>query len=87
VVVQGGLIPAHQRTTDDTTPAITAARLSEAHQHAIFATSDQGITAKVRKDYHARLRRFVNFIFTDYPDIFEDATVIISQEQKDDPAM
>ena len=26
-------------------------------------------------------------IFTDYPDIFEDATVIISQEQKDDPAM
>ena len=33
------------------------------------------------------LRRFVNFIFTDYPDIFEDATVIISQEQTDDLAM
>ena len=83
----GGRIPAHQQTTDDTTPTITTTGLSEAHQHAIFATSDQGITAKVRKDYRARLRRFVNFIFIYYPDIFEDATVLISQEQRDDPAM
>ena len=44
----GGRIPAHQRTTDNTTPTITAtAGLSKAHQRAIFATSDQGITAKV----------------------------------------
>jgi hypothetical protein len=84
----GGRIQAHQRTTDDTTPTITAAAgLSKAHQRAIFMTSDQGITAKVRKDYRARLRRFINFLFSDYPDIFEDATVLISQEQRDDPAM
>ena len=83
----GGRIPAHQQTTDDTTPTITATGLSEAHQRAIFATSDQGITAKVRKDYRAWLRRFVHFIFINYPDIFEDATVLISQEQRDDPAM
>ena len=83
----GGRIPAHQRTTDDTTPTITTTGLSEAHQHAIFATSYQGITATVRKEYHAQLRKFVKFIFISYPDIFEDATVLISQEQRDDPAI
>ena len=64
-----------------------ATGLSKAHQRAIFATSDQGITAKVWKDYRARLRRFINFIFTDYPDIFEHSTVLISQEQRNDPVM
>ena len=84
----GGRIPAHQRTMDSTTPMITAAAgLSEAHQRAIFVTSDQGITVKVRKDYHAWLRWFIHFIFTDYPEIFEHATVLISQEQHDDPVM
>ena len=76
----GGCIPAHQRTTDDITPTITAAGLSEAHQCAIFATSDQGVMENIQKDYHTQLRRFVNLIFTDYPDIFKDATLIISQE-------
>ena len=83
----GGHISAHQRIKDDTTPTITATGLSKAHQRAIFATSDQGITAKVRKDYRARLRRFVKFIFINYPDIFEDATILISQERRDNPAM
>ena len=81
------IIPVHQQTTEATTSTITATGLSEAHQCAIFATSDQGITAKVQKDYHVWLGRLINFIFTDYPDIFEDAALIISQEQKDDPVM
>ena len=77
----GGCIPANQCITDDATPTITASGVSEAHQNAIFATSYRVITVNVRKDYRTRLRRFVNFIFTDYPEIFEDATVIIIQEQ------
>ena len=82
-----GRIPAHQRITDDTTPTITATGISEAHQRAIFATSDQGITARVRKDYRQRIRRFVNFIFTNYPDVYEHATILVSQEQRDAPGM
>mgnify|MGYP006157755839 CR=1 FL=1 len=83
----GGRIPAHERVTDDTTPTITATGISEAHQRAIFATSDQGISARVRKDYRLRIRRFVNFIFINYPEVYEHATVLISQEQRDDPGM
>lgn len=39
--------PVHLHILDNITPTITAAWLSEAHQGAIFATSDQGIMAKV----------------------------------------
>ncbi len=83
----GGRIPAHERVTDDTTRTITATGISKAHQRAIFATSDQCISARVRKDYRLRIRRFVNFIFTSYPDVYKHATVFISQEQCDDPGM
>jgi hypothetical protein len=55
--------------------------------HLCYIRPGITITAKVQKIYHVRLRRFVNVIFTDYPDIFEDAIVITSHEQKDDPAM
>ena len=52
-----------------------------------FCYFRSGILARVWKDYHLHITRFVNFTFTKYHDVFMNVTVLISQEQQDDPGM
>ncbi len=83
----GGRILPHTRDTDDSTPTVSGHGVSAAHAAAIFATSDQGLTKRVRHTHRARIRRFVNFLFENYGDIYELCTCIISPEDRANPEL
>jgi hypothetical protein len=78
---RGGRIVPPARDTDDSTP-IRVTNLRPEDRDAIFHTTDLGKTKRVRQNYRARNREFIDFIFTQYPDSFEHTTIIVSAEAK-----
>jgi hypothetical protein len=79
-----GRINPHDRQTDDITPTFTGPGISEEHAAAIFTTANQGLSKKVRTEHRSRIRRFINFLFEQYPLIYEECTIIVSQEERAD---
>ena len=74
------------RDTNDIAPILEPeAGLREEHRATIQETNDFGATAKTRDDYRSRNRRFILFIFEKYPDLFEHATVLLSDADRADP--
>ena len=83
----GGRILPHTRDTDDSTPTVTGAGISAAHAAAIFTTSDQGLTKRVRNNHRARIRRFITFLFENYGDTYEQCTIIFSPKDRLDVSL
>jgi hypothetical protein len=78
---RGGRIVPPARDTDDSTP-IRVTNLRPEDRDAIFNTTEQVKTKRVRQNYRARNREFINFIFMQYPDSFEHTTIIVSAEAR-----
>ena len=81
----GGRINPHDREMDENTPTVTGPGISAEHAAAIFATANQGLSKKVRTEHRSRIRRFINFLFEQYPVIYEECTILVSQDECTDP--
>jgi len=80
----GGCINLHDRDTDDVTPKVAGPGISAQHTAAIFTTAAQGLSKKVRTEHRSRIRCFIKFLFEQYPMIYEECTILVSQELRAD---
>ncbi|KAK1746052.1 hypothetical protein QTG54_002659 [Skeletonema marinoi] len=83
---QTGRILPHQRDTDDSVPIIFAdAVINEEHAAAVHTTESQGMKPKTRNEYRNRENHLMVFWEHKYPDYFEQGTVLLTDEEKNDP--
>jgi len=83
---QTGRILPHQRDTDDRVPIIFAdAVINEEHAAAVHTTESQGMKPKTRNEYRNRENHLMVFWEHKYPDYFEQGTVLLTDEEKNDP--
>ncbi len=75
-----GQINTHGRAKDDVMPTVAGPEIMAEHAAAIFATSNQGLSKKARTEQRSQICQFINFLFEDYPSIYEECTVIMSAE-------
>ena len=66
---------------DENVPTVTGPRISAEHAVAIFVTANQGLSKKVRTDHRLQIRCFINFLFEQYPAIYEECTILMSQDE------
>ena len=76
----GGRINPQDHETDDTTPTVGGPRITAQHAAAIFTTAAQGLSQKVRSEHRSRIRRFIDFLFEQYPTFYKECTFLMSQE-------
>ena len=80
----GGRIHPSSLTTNDAV-AVTATALLPEHAAAIQGTMDLGKSEHVRTNYYrSRNREFMSFIHEEYPERYEELTVTLSAEDKND---
>ena len=80
----GGRINPHDRDTDDVTPTVAGPGISGQHAAAIFTTAAQGLSKKVRTEHRSCIRRFIKFLYEQYHTIYEECTILVSQELRPD---
>ena len=80
-----GRINPHDRETDENTPTVKGPGISAEHAAAIFTTANQGLSKKVRTEHRLRIQRFINFLFEQYPVIYEECTILMSQDERANP--
>jgi hypothetical protein len=83
---QTGRILPFQRDTDDRVPTILAdAVINEEHAAAVHTTESQGMKPKTRNEYRNRENHLMVFWHDKYPEYFEQGTVLLTDEEKNDP--
>ena len=82
---QSGRIRPDQRSTDDTTPTVEGPGLQPGHQAAIFSTEDKSMNDNCRRDYRNRIRRVIDFLHTEYPEVADVSVRVVRDEERDDP--
>jgi len=83
---QTGRILPHQRDTDDSVPIIFAdAVINEEHAAAVHTTESQGMKPKTRNEYRNQHKHLMVFWQNKYPQYFLLGTVLLTDEEKNDP--
>jgi hypothetical protein len=83
---QTGRIRPDQRDTDDTVPIIGAdIAIDEEHDAAVQDTESKGMKPRTRNEHRNRQRHIMDWWRNKYPSYFEDGTVALSEEDRNDP--